>query len=232
MNAFVYVGSHNKSSETIAFTRDLLFAINERIPISNSIYTPANCEINQCTGCCLCFKSGKCSINDDIDLVKNAMLNSEIIILASPVYLWQVTGSMKTFVDRISSLTHLFALTGKIGISIDLSASNGNEPVSNYLNFVLESLGVSVLSNISLQHSDVFLPENKESIITVESNRIYKKISNREFSISAMQERVFLAMKTAFQRKSNSDYEKQYWLENGYFEADNFRKLFNRECTL
>ena len=58
-------------------------------------------NINDCKGCYYCYKNNSCSINDDMQEIHHDIQKSDIIILASPMYWWGVTGLMKTFIDRL-----------------------------------------------------------------------------------------------------------------------------------
>lgn len=101
------------------------------------IYTPNELKINDCIGCSKCFFEGKCFILDDMSIVKNKLIDSDLIIFASPVYVHQITGCFKTFIDRIGYWTHTLKLTGKIGVSVALSDNNGNEFVIEYISKVM-----------------------------------------------------------------------------------------------
>jgi multimeric flavodoxin WrbA len=62
-------------------------------------------KISPCRGCYTCwFKTpGKCVIEDDMTDITGQMKDSGVIILSSPVYFNNVTGIMKTFIDRLTS---------------------------------------------------------------------------------------------------------------------------------
>jgi len=55
-----------------------------------------------CIGCTRCFMQGEefCPHQKYITPIKKAMLNAGLIILASPVYLFHITGQMKAFLDH------------------------------------------------------------------------------------------------------------------------------------
>jgi len=59
--------------------------------------------VKPCTGCFECFgdKRGRCHISDDMQSLIRKFVNSNIVVLASPVYMDGVTGLMKTFIDRL-----------------------------------------------------------------------------------------------------------------------------------
>jgi multimeric flavodoxin WrbA len=58
-------------------------------------------KINGCKGCYYCYKNNNCSIKDDMQEIHHVIKKSDLIILASPMYWWGVTGLMKTFIDRL-----------------------------------------------------------------------------------------------------------------------------------
>lgn len=59
-------------------------------------------EINYCIGCGVCFNGEKpCSQNDDMTGILAQMIESDVIVMATPVYFYTMCGQMKTFIDRI-----------------------------------------------------------------------------------------------------------------------------------
>jgi multimeric flavodoxin WrbA len=63
-------------------------------------------KLGNCTGCYTCMKGPACSQQDDMTDIRSAMENSDLIILASPLYWCGVTGLMKTFLDRLFFYYH------------------------------------------------------------------------------------------------------------------------------
>lgn len=55
-----------------------------------------------CTGCTTCFEESeaKCPHFEKLSPITKAMDNSDVIILASPVYVYHATGPMKAFLDH------------------------------------------------------------------------------------------------------------------------------------
>lgn len=58
---------------------------------------------------------------------------------------------MKNFIDRIAYGLHIMRFTGKYGVTVSLSDSNGNSFVDGYLSKILMYMGVKVIQNISIQ---------------------------------------------------------------------------------
>lgn len=57
-----------------------------------------------CKGCMACQKIGKCVINDDANAITEKIKNSDVIVWVTPVYYYEMSGQMKTLIDRANSL--------------------------------------------------------------------------------------------------------------------------------
>lgn len=57
-----------------------------------------------CKGCLACLKAGKCVINDDANVITEKMKNAEVIVWVTPIYYYEMSGQMKTIIDRANSL--------------------------------------------------------------------------------------------------------------------------------
>lgn len=58
-------------------------------------------NLEGCKGCYYCYKHSYCSIMDDMQEIHQDLQNSDLLIFASPLYWWGVTGLMKTYIDRL-----------------------------------------------------------------------------------------------------------------------------------
>ena len=63
--------------------------------------------INFCKGCLVCQTEGKCIIDDDANEIVDKMLNCDVIVWATPVYYYEMSGQMKTMIDRANALFDL-----------------------------------------------------------------------------------------------------------------------------
>jgi len=57
-------------------------------------------EIKYCQGCLACQKTGKCVIHDDAPAITAKMHGSDVIVWATPIYYYEMSGQMKTMIDR------------------------------------------------------------------------------------------------------------------------------------
>ncbi|MBU0769327.1 MAG: NAD(P)H-dependent oxidoreductase [Proteobacteria bacterium] len=60
-------------------------------------------NINQCLGCYTCWVEtpGKCIHNDDMVYVMEEFCKSDIVVFASPLYIYGISGYLKVFFDRL-----------------------------------------------------------------------------------------------------------------------------------
>lgn len=61
-------------------------------------------SINFCKGCLACQKTKRCVIHDDADTIAQKMLTAEVIAFATPIYYYEMSGQMKTMLDRSNPL--------------------------------------------------------------------------------------------------------------------------------
>ena len=67
-------------------------------------FTLNDLNFRGCQGCYLCkTKLDRCVLKDDLAEVLEAVRETDILVLASPVYFWDVTAQMKAFLDRTFS---------------------------------------------------------------------------------------------------------------------------------
>lgn len=69
---------------------------------------PKDLEIGDCRGCQNCWGNtpGKCIQDDDMADVLDKIAKSDIVVLATPVYVDGMTGLLKTLIDRTIPLLH------------------------------------------------------------------------------------------------------------------------------
>lgn len=57
-----------------------------------------------CKGCLACQNTGKCILKDDINNVIDKVKNADILVFATPIYYYAISGELKTFLDRMNPL--------------------------------------------------------------------------------------------------------------------------------
>lgn len=57
-------------------------------------------NISPCAACHACVKTHKCIKNDDMATVQQALIDADVIVLATPVYFYSLSAQMKILIDR------------------------------------------------------------------------------------------------------------------------------------
>lgn len=57
-----------------------------------------------CKGCLVCQSIGSCVIKDDAIEITEKVLNADVVVFATPIYYYEMSGQMKTLIDRMNSM--------------------------------------------------------------------------------------------------------------------------------
>lgn len=184
-------------------------------------------DFNQfCIGCTNCFTYGedKCPHFKQLQPITKAMEEANVIILASPVYVFHVTGAMKAFLDHYGYQWMVHrpnrAMFTKQTVCISTAAGGGtgstNKEMAHSLFFwgagKIYKYGVGVQATSYKQVSDKI------------KSKIDKKTTSLANKIKAKQNKVIPGIKTRIvffamhivQRKGFNQTDRDYWIENGW----------------
>ena len=232
MKVFAYSGTSRKeTSNTFKVIQALLEQMEQNYDgeLEYKIYHPGNANIMNCIGCVNCFKGKICPLDrqDDMAQIKQEMLDSDVIIIGSPVFLHHVSGTVKTFIDRASYWAHLFKLTGKVGLSVSTSSTNGNEYVDYYLDKCHLYWGVHAVKPLSLP-LDLLEGDEVAELINEASGQLITAYQNlKSLNPTQKQEITFLTFKHLYLSQERKLYESSYWIDNGLTTFENFTEFRN-----
>jgi len=98
-------------------------------------------DIKSCIGCEHCLVKGGCVLTDQTFEIIEKIKLSDGIILTSPVYMENVSGKLKTFVDRTCSWFHRPEIYGKPVLVISTTKGSGLKSTLKYLERVVIQWG-------------------------------------------------------------------------------------------
>jgi multimeric flavodoxin WrbA len=79
--------------------------VAEGVGAEIAIYRLYELNFRGCTACLACKRtSEECVLKDDLAPVLRAVRQADGLILASPIYFGQITGELKSFIDRMYSM--------------------------------------------------------------------------------------------------------------------------------
>ena len=101
--------------------------------IDVEFYNLSDINMSHCIGCCSCYKTGHCCLDDDAEKLSQRIVKADGLVLGSPTYASNVSGLMKDFIDRghfvIEQLLH-----GKYCVTITTGENYGNRDALKVLN--------------------------------------------------------------------------------------------------
>ncbi|MBU0986433.1 MAG: flavodoxin family protein [Proteobacteria bacterium] len=122
-------GSPRQNGNTEKLVKAILAGASEN-GAETKFYKLAAMNISLCLGCLKCREAGNCVTQDDMQLLHDEIQASDVIVLGSPVYMWQVSGQTKLFMDRLVPFIKpdfTTRLKGKKGILMAFTQGNPDE---------------------------------------------------------------------------------------------------------
>ncbi len=76
-----------------------------------------NYNIKECTGCYTCWTKtpGECIFKDDMTMFRKKYREADLVVFASPLYIFNVSGILKTFMDRLLPVLQPYMLLNDNG---------------------------------------------------------------------------------------------------------------------
>ncbi|MCB2291188.1 flavodoxin family protein [Clostridium sp. CS001] len=208
------------SSKRKKNTYNLILNLKESLSkhdISVEIVNLFEYDIKPCLGCEHCLIHGGCVIHDDAQLLMDKLKSCDGIILSTPVYLNNLSGTLKTFVDRTCSWFHRPELQGKPILLLASTAASGLKNTLSYL------------ENISIQWGA--FPTNKigRKVTTLKDPILYKEYSSflkhltipkKDYKPKLNQLITFQVQRVMAQKLFPID--NTYWAEKGWLDKSYF----------
>ena len=163
-------------------------------------------KIEYCLGCKKCVTGGSCCINDDVSPLMQKMLVCDGIVLSSPVYIENISGKLKTFLDRTCVWYHVPVMAGKPVLYAAASNATGIRQIKQAFKSISVSWGTPHAGSVTRTARDINRPVNINEI------KYFIKILNggsRIYSPSFYEINMFQVKKIMAQKSQGYDHE--YW---------------------
>ncbi len=178
-------------------------------------------KIAPCNGCAKCHVTGKCVIKDDGDKVKQAMLDADGIVLASPNYINSVTAQMKAFFDRMSSPIHCQSFEGHYGTAVVTSGGLTSAQVEQYILGFLRNIGCWTVGSVGAAAFEITDPATRAKAVAAASalgGKLAAAIRDRETYPEQLQARQGMIERMKMlvtMHKNDWPHEYEYWKTQG-----------------
>lgn len=177
-------------------------------------------DIKYCIGCGVCWKKGKCCLQDDYQTVLNKINEADGVIFSTPVYVNNMTAQLKTLLDRMTSPLHCQFLDGKYISSIVTTGSGDEDTVIDMINefaiqcgaTYLDGVGFAIGRNYSALDETKVKASNlgEDLVLAIKERKAFpeqdeaREESRKRFAI------------TVSSQKEWWSHDYQYWLDRGW----------------
>lgn len=207
-------------------------AENNQVNIEFDYVSLSDLNLSVCRGCRICFTKGEehCPLKDNLSDVISRLKAADGIILGSPVYVEDVNGIMKNFIDRLAFYCHRPALSGKSALVITTSGSTSTAHSLRTMTNALRAWGAS----ISAQGMFRMGAAMKEEEVRKQFSRKAETLAERFFSSIVRKKpynpNFYAYMVFKIQQKyrekefrknkelNQANFDDQYWEQQGWFD--------------
>ena len=186
-------------------------------------------NLQPCRGCFNCFIVGDaaCPNQDDAPVIRQKMLAADCIIFALPVYVMNVTGLMKNFMDRFGHTGHRPPFFNTKALILVNTAGGGLKSVLKYMNKIIRVWGFEVIGRVGLltppdpdSSNPSRLAKGADAILSRAASALAESLDSRHRRKSpGLYEvgffHVWRAMPATLEKYYPYDY--RYWRDKGWF---------------
>ena len=122
---------------------------------------PHDMDVRCCIGCYQCYNTGSCVFDDDMGSIIDAIRESSLLVVCSPVYTNTVPGGLKLIIDRCQAYHAERILsggrTGQHGLIFSVAGRKGEENftcVTRVISAFLRNLDITPSGEILIDHID------------------------------------------------------------------------------
>ena len=230
MNITVINGTE-KQGVTYRLKEIFLAAFRDKANITE-YYLPKDCP-SFCTGCLSCILKGEntCKDAEYIERIDKSLLEADLIVMTSPVYVFHATGAMKAFLDHFAYhwMPHRPALEmfGKRAVIITQCLGSGAKSAAKDIKHSLSWWGISKIGIFTgaLMGDIVWenLSQKKQAELTGWVQKLSCKFAHIDYTKPAHTNLItkfkffICRMMQKSIHKSDSEYlDGKYWAEQGW----------------
>lgn len=179
-----------------------------------------------CVGCTQCFMKSEtlCPHYEKLKSITEALDEADVIILASPVYVYHATGAMKSFLDHYGYRWMVHSpeesMFTKQGVCISTAAGAGMKSTNKDMMDSLFFWGVAkrYKYGVAVAATDWNgISEKKKNAIEKTTSKIARKIKNNSGNVKpGLKTKVFFWIMHLMQRNGFNPRDVEYWNTKGW----------------
>lgn len=181
-----------------------------------------------CIGCTNCFavSETKCPHYEKLSPITQAMDNADVIILASPVYVYHATGAMKAFLDHYGWRWMVHRpeekMFSKQAVCISTAAGAGMKSTNCDMAHSAFFWGIAKTYKFGIAVMETSwerVSSKKKQKIEKKLDALKKKITKNQGHIQpSVKTKVFFAVMRQMQKRGFNEADASYWKDKGWTE--------------
>jgi len=229
------------TNNTVDFiVEELTKKLDEKLLTIEKIFL-GDYNIQYCRGCRVCFNSGEedCPLKDDLLNIRDKILDSDIIIFGSPIYVEDINGIMKNWIDRMAFNNHRPAFAGKAVYIITTSGIGSSNHALKTMKKALTAWGFYVIGQSNFRTGALMkikdLKQKYKKKIGKITNEIKNTMINNEVSNPRFYSLVSFRVQQKYWQKNSEEkrntYDYKYWFKKGWLDS-NCKYLNENEASV
>jgi Multimeric flavodoxin WrbA len=229
MDITVIHGQRHKGS-TYHISEMIKQSLSEGDTVVHEYFMPSDIP-DPCIGCFNCIERGEnyCPHADKVQEIVKSMSFSQVIIIDSPTYCFEMTGQLKTFFDHLAYmwLSHRprIEMFKKVGIVVSTAAGAGSGNVTKSMARQLFWWGVPKVYRMNFSVNAACWEDVSEKImqkIIQRAEGISQKVKGEIGKVTPNLKTIFMfSMMRKMQSANNWNMtDNKYWEENNWLEAE------------
>ena len=100
-------------------------------------------KVHPCIACNKCGMNGDCVFNDDFNYVKENLVDSDMVVFATPMYYFGISAQLKAVIDRFYAINGKIHIPKKTALIVTYAdtALKEVEPIKSYYEILINYLG-------------------------------------------------------------------------------------------
>ncbi len=181
-------------------------------------------DLQPCRGCRHCFNHGEqhCPIKDDLPAIRAKMQAADGIIFASPVYISDVNGIMKTLLDRLAYVCHRPAFADKCVTFVATTGSSSTRHALRTLGGMI-TWGVTIVGQKGFMMGARMKPSEVRERFTAQANQVARKLFKAVYeqkvaNPSILSLMIFRLLQRNYQQVDPKTVDYRYWQSKGWID--------------
>ena len=200
------------------------------ISLETEVLDLARLDIATCRGCRSCFDNGEstCPLHDELLSVKEKMKGADVLVLAGPVYVNDVNGITKNWIDRLAHVCHRPEFAGRTAMLLATTGATSAKHAIRTMQVALWTWGYRIACSAWFATGAAMPAEAMHARHSEKIRRVVKRLVQDWQGGGALRPSflslvIFRIQQAGWSRARPGSVDHAYWKDRGWLDT--------RRCT-